>query len=307
METSRISSAGGSSRPPQPTFVQISPSSHLTFDGKGKPERMVKSNFTLKNLTDGYVIFKVKTTRPHSYCVRPNSGVLKAAETAQIEVIMQSFENLPEEAPKHKFQIQAARVDDEPDDVTTAWKQIDGTKASAVQDRRLKCEWRNVVLPDGRLFNEGGPAHPQPHIPRTQSPTSSSSTQRKQAQADAPVATTARRAAAAASEAAAKKTDADADKQAADSNKPTPSTTTSSSSSTAKPTSTSATSKPKDTTTAAGTTVAKKTPSTTTTPASSSSTSGAGADIAGKKGTIANLVLLLLAFVLGVLVGHYVF
>ena len=37
---------------------------------------VVTSNLTLKNPTNNTVIFKVKTTAPKQYCVRPNSGIL---------------------------------------------------------------------------------------------------------------------------------------------------------------------------------------------------------------------------------------
>ena len=45
---------------------------------------VVTSHLYLRNPTNDIVIFKVKTTAPRQYCVRPNSGVLNAQEKAAI-------------------------------------------------------------------------------------------------------------------------------------------------------------------------------------------------------------------------------
>ena len=45
---------------------------------------VVTSHLHLRNPTNDTVIFKVKTTAPRQYCVRPNSGVLGPQEQATI-------------------------------------------------------------------------------------------------------------------------------------------------------------------------------------------------------------------------------
>ena len=45
---------------------------------------VVTSHLYLRNPTNDTVIFKVKTTAPRQYCVRPNSGVLNSQEKATI-------------------------------------------------------------------------------------------------------------------------------------------------------------------------------------------------------------------------------
>ena len=45
---------------------------------------VVTSTLTLENPSNDAVIFKVKTTAPKQYCVRPNSGLLKSKDTATI-------------------------------------------------------------------------------------------------------------------------------------------------------------------------------------------------------------------------------
>jgi len=45
---------------------------------------VVTSNLILQNPTDSRVAFKVKTTAPKRYCVRPNSGVLDHNESVTV-------------------------------------------------------------------------------------------------------------------------------------------------------------------------------------------------------------------------------
>lgn len=45
---------------------------------------VVTTNLKLKNPSDRRVCFKVKTTAPRRYCVRPNSGVIEAGSTVVI-------------------------------------------------------------------------------------------------------------------------------------------------------------------------------------------------------------------------------
>lgn len=45
---------------------------------------VVTTNLKLKNPSDRKVCFKVKTTAPRRYCVRPNSGVIDAGATVII-------------------------------------------------------------------------------------------------------------------------------------------------------------------------------------------------------------------------------
>ena len=51
-------------------------------------QTLEKSLF-LKNNSDYAVAFKVKTTAPKRYCVRPNSSVIKAHESIQVRIVMQ--------------------------------------------------------------------------------------------------------------------------------------------------------------------------------------------------------------------------
>lgn len=68
---------------------------------------MVTSYLKLSNPSERRVCFKVKTTAPKRYCVRPNNGIVEAKANAQIAVMLQPFDIGAEtEKNKHKFMVQ---------------------------------------------------------------------------------------------------------------------------------------------------------------------------------------------------------
>jgi len=71
----------------------------------------------LTNKTDKYVAFKVKTTNPKKYSVRPNAGVVLPGGSCNVIVTMQAQKETPADLQcKDKFLLQSAAV---PDGVTT--------------------------------------------------------------------------------------------------------------------------------------------------------------------------------------------
>ncbi|KAL3648892.1 hypothetical protein CASFOL_005295 [Castilleja foliolosa] len=65
----------------------------------------------LANATDQYVAFKVKTTSPKKYCVRPNVGIIKPKSTCDFTVTMQAQKSAPTEMQcKDKFLVQSTVV-----------------------------------------------------------------------------------------------------------------------------------------------------------------------------------------------------
>ncbi|VDM11059.1 unnamed protein product [Wuchereria bancrofti] len=88
--------------------LSIEPTSELVF--KGPFNDVVTCQMRLTNPTERQVCFKVKTTAPKQYCVRPNSGVLSPGETCNVAVMLQPFDassNVEMEHTKHKFLIQS--------------------------------------------------------------------------------------------------------------------------------------------------------------------------------------------------------
>ncbi|XP_057771936.1 vesicle-associated protein 2-2 [Salvia miltiorrhiza] len=65
----------------------------------------------LLNATDQYVAFKVKTTSPKKYCVRPNIGIIKPKANYDFTVTMQAQKSVPSDMQcKDKFLIQSTVV-----------------------------------------------------------------------------------------------------------------------------------------------------------------------------------------------------
>uniref|UniRef100_A0A8B9HF17 VAMP (vesicle-associated membrane protein)-associated protein A, like n=1 Tax=Astyanax mexicanus TaxID=7994 RepID=A0A8B9HF17_ASTMX len=67
---------------------------------------VVTANLKLTNPSDKKVCFKVKTTAPRRYCVRPNSGAIDPGASIIISVMLQPFDYDPNEKSKHKFMVQ---------------------------------------------------------------------------------------------------------------------------------------------------------------------------------------------------------
>ncbi|XP_043716355.1 vesicle-associated protein 1-3-like isoform X1 [Telopea speciosissima] len=62
----------------------------------------------LANKTDQYVAFKVKTTNPKKYCVRPNTGIVLPGSTCDVTVTMQAQKEAPpDRESKDKFLLQS--------------------------------------------------------------------------------------------------------------------------------------------------------------------------------------------------------
>ncbi|XP_013923000.1 PREDICTED: uncharacterized protein LOC106549784, partial [Thamnophis sirtalis] len=67
---------------------------------------VVTTNLKLRNPSDRKICFKVKTTAPRRYCVRPNSGIIDPGTSVTVSVMLQPFDYDPNEKSKHKFMVQ---------------------------------------------------------------------------------------------------------------------------------------------------------------------------------------------------------
>ncbi|KAL2321579.1 hypothetical protein Fmac_025958 [Flemingia macrophylla] len=84
-------------------------------------KKQISSSLQLSNKTDSYVAFKVKTTNPKKYCVRPNTGIVMPRSTCDIMVTMQAQKEAPPDMQcKDKFLLQSVKTVDvtNPKDIT---------------------------------------------------------------------------------------------------------------------------------------------------------------------------------------------
>ncbi|KAK7498061.1 hypothetical protein BaRGS_00010649 [Batillaria attramentaria] len=81
----------------------LEPTTELRFIGPFTD--VVTADLKLTNPTDKRIYFKVKTTAPKCYCVRPNTGILEPKETATVAVMLQPFEHEPSGKATLKFMV----------------------------------------------------------------------------------------------------------------------------------------------------------------------------------------------------------
>lgn len=122
--------------------------------------RIIANTVTLKNLTNNLVAFKVKTTAPKRYVVRPNIGFVEPLATIEVQVQLMALSDV--EAPpkeKDRFQIQSIDLSTIPPtqtDYKDVWKTV---QDSQVSKHRLKVRFGVVT---GSSASTSGGSFPTP-------------------------------------------------------------------------------------------------------------------------------------------------
>ncbi|XP_056860757.1 vesicle-associated protein 2-2-like [Raphanus sativus] len=99
----------------------------------------------LTNTTNHFVAFKVKTTSPKKYCVRPNVGVVAPKSSCEFSVIMQAFkEPPPDMVCKDKFLIQSTAVPEETTDEDITASMFSKAEGKHIEENKLRV---TLVLP----------------------------------------------------------------------------------------------------------------------------------------------------------------
>jgi hypothetical protein len=107
---------------------------------------------SLQNPTTERVAFKVKTTSPKKYCVRPSSGIVEPGATKDIQIIMQPQREAPPSLAecKDKFLVQSVIVEGTESEVTV--EMFDPARGPIIKQSKLR-----VILI--------GPAKPPSPVP----------------------------------------------------------------------------------------------------------------------------------------------
>jgi len=124
----------------QDQVLIIEPAHELCFHGPFTTA--VSAVMSLRNPSDRKVCFKIKTTAPKRYCVKPNSGVIDPKQEVQVAVSLQPFEYDPNEKNRHKFMVQAMFAPEGEINPDTLWKEADDGQ---IMDSKLKCMFK---MPD---------------------------------------------------------------------------------------------------------------------------------------------------------------
>ncbi|XP_072237837.1 vesicle-associated membrane protein-associated protein B/C [Leuresthes tenuis] len=125
-------------RPEQ--VLLLEPQHELKF--RGPFSDVITTNLKLSNPTDRNVCFKVKTTAPRRYCVRPNSGIIDAGTSINVSVMLQPFDYDPNEKSKHKFMVQSMVAPPDMTDMEGVWKEA---KPEELMDSKLRCVFEMPV------------------------------------------------------------------------------------------------------------------------------------------------------------------
>lgn len=103
---------------------------------------MVKESLFICNPHEFPIIFKIKTTAPKQYCVRPNSGRIEAGKEIEVFVL---FQALKEEPPldykcKDKFLIQSIILNDKnTTDPQNMLSLFDSVAKEDIYEKKIKC------------------------------------------------------------------------------------------------------------------------------------------------------------------------
>uniref|UniRef100_A0A3B4AN65 MSP domain-containing protein n=1 Tax=Periophthalmus magnuspinnatus TaxID=409849 RepID=A0A3B4AN65_9GOBI len=132
-------------RPEQ--VLVLEPQEELRF--RGPFTDVVTATLKLTNPSHRNVCFKVKTTAPRRYCVRPNSGVIDAGTSVNVSVMLQPFEYDPNDRSRHKFMVMSVLAPDNMMDMET-YTHI----YTHLMDSRLKCTFEMPLENDVSICND---------------------------------------------------------------------------------------------------------------------------------------------------------
>ncbi|XP_070832532.1 motile sperm domain-containing protein 2 isoform X2 [Chaetodon trifascialis] len=137
-------------RKPQTTFkgplLDVSPAEELSF-GSGETEK--KTLIILSNVTKNQVAFKVRTTAPEKYRVKPSSSHCEPG--ASIDIVV-SLHGGSQASPQDRFLVMAAEMDNAgSQELAQFWKEVPKAK---VMEHRLRCHVLESVKPPVSLLRD---------------------------------------------------------------------------------------------------------------------------------------------------------
>lgn len=125
----------------EPELLTINP---LELKFPFELKKQISCSLQLLNKTENHVAFKVKTTNPKKYCVRPNTGIVLPRSTCDVIVTMQAQRESPADMQcKDKFLLQSvvASAVTNPKDITQ--EMFNKEPGRVVEE----CKLRVVYLP----------------------------------------------------------------------------------------------------------------------------------------------------------------
>ncbi|ODQ72111.1 hypothetical protein LIPSTDRAFT_41470, partial [Lipomyces starkeyi NRRL Y-11557] len=123
--------------------MEISPS---VLEFSGPFTKTVTRTLQLHNKTPEPMAYKVKTTAPKLYCVRPNASRVNPGETIEVQIILQGLKQDP--APdfkcKDKFLVQSVPIAPEQEtlSVSDLWSSVEKVAKEKISDYKVRVHYQ---------------------------------------------------------------------------------------------------------------------------------------------------------------------
>ncbi|KAJ2864081.1 phosphatidylinositol-binding protein scs2 [Coemansia aciculifera] len=158
------------------------PGDALAFN---KPFKAVTQDvLRLTNKNNSPVAFKVKTTAPKQYCVRPNAGRIEPGDSVEVQVVLQPMK---EEPPvdfkcRDKFLVQSIQITPEMESMpmTELWAMVEREAKSSINEKKLRVRYTSDSTPSN------GTQQPQSPVDDNAEKGVTSPTQQQQQKSAAP-------------------------------------------------------------------------------------------------------------------------
>eukprot|EP00906_Rhabdomonas_costata_P006314 RCo009262 len=93
-----------------PELISVLPKEGLFFPPP--LNRIISNMITLRNVSATVVTFKIKTTSPTSYVVKPRMGVLQPSEEAKVRITLRAQPEPEAARAKDRFQVEVRPLSD---------------------------------------------------------------------------------------------------------------------------------------------------------------------------------------------------
>ncbi|XP_068627222.1 motile sperm domain-containing protein 2-like [Battus philenor] len=133
-------------------MLRISPNDTIVFKAENDD---ISGQFTITNMDESVVSFKIRTTSPEKFRVRPSSGVLPSGVSQTIIIVVQTGYQM-KTVTKDRFlvmSVQIPKADLTQKEISDIWQNSSGSK---VDEYRLKCNFpEKSFQKNGSLSDKG--------------------------------------------------------------------------------------------------------------------------------------------------------
>ncbi|KAF9183119.1 phosphatidylinositol-binding protein scs2 [Haplosporangium sp. Z 767] len=136
--------------------IELEPSNQLSF--RRPLTEAIKESLIIRNPTQLPIAFKVKTTAPKQYCVRPNSGRVEAGQELEVQVQMQAMREDPplDFKCKDKFLVQSVAITAEREHLSLQdlWPTIEREAKDQIREKKIRCAYLAPLGHESSQINE---------------------------------------------------------------------------------------------------------------------------------------------------------